>query len=252
VWKTFVVARPLIAISARSRQPGEVANWPGTRAAVMQQTYLDGVWRAGGNDAMIAPRPMTTDDAKEILCRVDGLVLVGGGDVDPALFGQPPHEQVYGVDADSDSLEIALVRAATDLGVPTLAICRGMQVLNVAFGGTLLQHITREPGFGPHGDPREGFALHRVSVEPATHLAKAVGGAPTIEQCWSFHHQAIDRVADGLRITATSDDGTIEAVEWADPEQPWMMAVQWHPERRAHTDHVQQSLFDELIRQATN
>jgi putative glutamine amidotransferase len=218
----------------------------------MQQTYLEGVWRAGGNDAMIAPRPMTTEHAKELLSRVDGLILVGGGDIDPALFGQTPHPQVYGVDAEHDSLELALVHAAIELGVPTLAICRGMQVLNVALGGNLHQHITREPGFGSHGDPREGFALHGVSVEPGTLLAKAIGGSPTIDQCWSFHHQALDQLGDGLRVTAVSDDGAIEAVEFTDADRSWMLGVQWHPERTAHTDHVQQGLFDELIRQSSS
>ncbi len=214
----------------------------------MQQTYLDSIWRAGANDAMIAPRPMTTKDAKEVLGRLDGLVLVGGGDVDPALFGQERHPQVYGVEAESDSLELALVLAAIELNVPIFAICRGMQVLNVALGGTLHQHITREPGFGPHGDPREGFALHEVAVEPGSLLAKAVGGVPVIEQCWSFHHQSLDTVAEGLQVTARSSDSAIEAVEWTDPDRAFLLGVQWHPERTSHVDRVQQGLFDEFVR----
>lgn len=243
--------RPLIAIAARSRRPGEVSGWPDVDSAVMQQTYLDAVWRAGGNDAIIAPRDLAHNVALDLMSRVDGLVLVGGGDVDPALYGQQAHPQVYGVREESDAVEFALLRAALEVEVPTLAICRGMQVLNVALGGTLHQHITRQPGFGHHGDPREGFHLHPVSVEADSLLSKTIGGSPTIDQCWSYHHQSLDVIAEGLRVTGQSTDDAIEAIELADPDGPWVIGVQWHPERTAHVDRVQQGLFDELVRQAS-
>ncbi len=245
------MGRPFIAVSARSRAAGQVSNWPQTRATVAQQTYLEGIWRSGANEAILSPRLMNTDEARDVLSRVDGLVLVGGGDVDPALYGQAQDDQVYGVEEANDSHELALVRAALELKLPMLAICRGMQVLNVALGGTLHQHITGKPGFGAHGDPREGHASHSVNVEPATLLAKAIGGAQTIDDCWSFHHQTIDRLGTGLVITATSDDGAVEAVELTDLASAWTVAVQWHPERTADVDPVQQGLFDELSRQAT-
>jgi putative glutamine amidotransferase len=122
-------------------------------------------------------------------------------------------------------------------------------VLNVARGGTLVQHITGKVPFQAHGQPGEGFALHSVAVEPGSQLAKAQGGASTIAQCWSYHHQVIDELGRGLRVTARADDGAIEGVELAD-SPAWLVAVQWHPERTADVDPAQQALFDELVRQA--
>lgn len=244
--------RPLIGVSARPRKPGEVSGWPDSHASVMQHTYLDGVWRAGGMEAIIAPRALADDEADELVSRLDGLILVGGGDVDPALYGAEPHERVYGVDAASDSLELALARAAVRVELPLLAICRGMQVLNVALGGSLDQHLTGRPGLIDHGQPGVGRALHEVAVESGSLLAKTQGGASSIANCWSYHHQAVDGLGDGLIVSARSSDGVIEAVEFADAgERGWMLALQWHPERTAAADPAHQSLFDELIRQSS-
>lgn len=198
----------------------------------------------------MAPRAMTEADARNYLARVDGLVLVGGGDMDPAHFGQERHPNVYDVEPDSDALEMALARAAFDLGKPFLAICRGMQVLNVSLGGTLHQHITRQPGFGEHGDPAEGKTIHPVLVEAGSTLSKAVGGETLIEECWSFHHQVIDQLAPGLTVSARTSDGAIEGIERADTGAGWLVGVQWHPERTSHRDGVQQALFNELAAQA--
>lgn len=242
------MTRPLIAVSGRPRKPGQVSQWPSTHAAVMQMTYLEALWRAGGDEAILAPRSITDAEAEHLLSRVDGLILVGGGDMDPTHFGQDQHPEVYGIEPHSDALELALVRAAMRTGTPTLAICRGLQVLNVALGGTLHQHITGQPGFGEHGDPRLGHAEHPVEVEAGTLLAKAIGGAARIDRCWSYHHQAIDLLGEGLMVSGRSSDGAIEAVELADGDQhPWMVAIQWHPERTAHEDPHQQSLFDGLV-----
>jgi putative glutamine amidotransferase len=223
-----------------------------TEAAAIQYTYLESLWRSGCDEAMVAPRSLTASDARAYLSRVDGLVIVGGGDVDPALFGQERHEKVYDVEPNSDALELALAKAAFEMGKPFLAICRGMQVLNVALGGTLHQHITREPGFGEHGDPSEGKALHSVNVDPGTALSKAIGGASTIESCWSFHHQAIDILGAGLIVSARSDDGAVEGIERADSGGGWLVGVQWHPERTSHQDPNQQSLFNELAAHAAH
>jgi putative glutamine amidotransferase len=217
----------------------------------MQYTYLESLWRAGCDEAMVAPRTLSVNDARAYLSRVDGLVIVGGGDMDPALFGQERHPNVYDVEPHSDSLELALAAAAFEMGKPFLAICRGMQVLNVALGGTLHQHITREPGLGEHGDPSEGKAIHSVDVDAGTVLAKAIGGTSTIEECWSFHHQAIDALGAGLLVSARSSDGTIEGIERADPSAGWLVGVQWHPERTSHRDPTQQALFNELAAQAS-
>ena len=245
-------ARPLIGVSTRPRKPGEVSGWPDSHASVMQHSYLDGVWRAGGMEAMIAPRFVADDEADELVSRLDGLVLVGGGDVDPALYGAARHERVYGVDAASDALEIALAKAALRAELPLLAICRGMQVLNVALGGTLDQHLTGRPGLIDHGQPGAGRALHDVAIVPGSLLAKTQGGASSMANCWSYHHQAVDRVGEGLVVSARSPDGIVEAVEFADAgDRGWMLAIQWHPERTAATDPAHQSLFDELIRQSS-
>ncbi len=244
--------RPLIGVSARPRKAGEVSGWPDTQASVMQHTYLDAVWRAGGLEAIIAPRFLADDEADELVARLDGLVLVGGGDVDPALYGADPHEFVYGVDAASDALEIALAKAALRAELPLLAICRGMQVLNVALGGTLDQHLTGRPGLIDHGQPGAGKALHEVDVESGSLLAKTQGGATVIGKCWSYHHQAVDVLGEGLIVSGRSSDGVIEAVEFADAhDRGWMMAIQWHPERTAAGDPAHQSFFDELIRQSS-
>jgi putative glutamine amidotransferase len=233
--------KPLIAVSTRPRHAGDVSGWPDTQAAVMQMLYVESIWRAGCMEAMLAPRNLSDDDALDLLSRVDGLVLVGGGDVDPARYGQPPHPTVYGVNAASDDLELTLARAAVELQLPTLAICRGMQVLNVAMGGTLKQHLEPDEGWGEH---RAG-TCHPVKVMAGSQLAEL--GGDRFDAAWSFHHQAIDELAPGLTINATAEDGCIEGFEH---EDSWIMAVQWHPERTAASDPQQQALFDELGRQA--
>ena len=240
--------RPLIAVSSRPRKPGEVSQWPVTGAAVMQMTYLEALWRAGGDEAILAPRTITDEQAGDLMSRFDGLILVGGGDMDPQRFGQAPDPEVYGVEADSDALELQLVTAALRSGTPVLAICRGLQVLNVALGGTLHQHITDTPGTANHGDPRHGHSEHPVEVEPGSLLAKAIGGASRIDACWSYHHQAIDTLGEGLVVTARSANDMMEAVELSDAaNRAWTVGIQWHPERTAHADPHQQALFDALV-----
>lgn len=237
--------RPLIAVSGRPRPAGGVAGWPNVEATVSQRTYTAAVQRAGGEPAVIPPRPMSDDEAVDLLRRFDGLVLVGGGDVDPAHYGQARHEHVYGVELTSDGLELALARAALTTNTPLLGICRGLQVLNVALGGTLHQHMSDHSDLN-HGQADLGPGHHHVEVAPATRLAKAIGGASIIDVAWSYHHQSVDRLGAGLIVTARSDDDSIEAIEPADYDG-WCVAVQWHPERTAETDPQQQALFDGLV-----
>ena len=210
-----------------------------------QRTYTGAVQRAGGEPAIIPPRVMSDDEAVDLLLRFDGLVLVGGGDVDPARYGQTAHEHVYGIESDSDGLELAMARAALITKTPLLAICRGLQVLNVALGGTLHQHMSDHSDVN-HGQADLGPGHHHVEVSPATRLAKAVGGATIIDVAWSYHHQSVDRLGAGLTVTARSDDDSIEAIEPTEYDG-WCIAVQWHPERTADTDPQQQALFDGLI-----
>ena len=148
----------------------------------------------------------------------------------PALYGAEPHDRVYGVDASSDSLELALTKAALRAQLPLLAICRGMQVLNVALGGTLDQHLTGRPGLIDHGQPGAGKALHEVVVESGSLLAKTQGGASSIADCWSYHHQAIDRFAtcEEWRDLLQEAGLRVRAVERWDKGKLWKRLLPFH------------------------
>jgi putative glutamine amidotransferase len=233
--------RPLVAVSAYHLRAGRVAGWQDSAAAV-PRAYLDAFHLAGVRPAIVAPPEVAS--AAEVLSPFAGLALLGGGDVDPDLYGEEPQAEVYGVDAERDQLEVALARQAVADGVPLLAICRGLQVLNVALGGTLHQHLPTV-GVGGHGAPEASgeSAVHDVAVEPATRLAEALGGAGLLRGCVSIHHQAADRVAPGLVVVGRDVDGAIEALE-SRRGAGWVLAVQWHPERTASTDPHQQAIFD--------
>jgi putative glutamine amidotransferase len=203
--------------------------------------YLDAVRRAGGRPVVLAP-----DDPGEALDGIAGLLLLGGGDVDPARYGEAPAPELYGVDAEIDAFELAVVADALRRRVPVLAVCRGMQVLNVSCGGTLDQHITGRT-FVDHGVPLQSGALHDVVVAPGSRLAAAVGGT-RVERCPSHHHQAVDRLGERLTPVGWSDDGLVEAMEHDDG---WVVAVQWHPEETAADDPAQQALFDAFVAEVT-
>jgi gamma-glutamyl-gamma-aminobutyrate hydrolase PuuD len=179
--------------------------------------------------------------------------LVGGGDVDPAQYGaEPDLEHNYGVEPDRDALELGLIHAADRAHLPTLAICRGMQVMNVAFGGTLHQHLPDLSGMLAHGVPLDdSLTTHDVKAAPGSRLLATAG--VDVLSCSSHHHQGVDRIGDRLAPTGWSDDGLVEAIELQveDPyADTWMLGVQWHPEDTATTDTEQQALFDDLVRQA--
>jgi putative glutamine amidotransferase len=210
---------------------------------------------AGARTAIVAPGE--DGDAEELLAPFDGLVLVGGGDVDPARYAAGTDAaHTYGVEPDRDETEVAFVLAADRMHLPTLCICRGMQVMNVAFGGTLHQHLPDLPGLLEHGVPLEDTeALHEVTPEPRTSLSAATKSGPL--QCSSHHHQGVDRVGEPLRVTGRSPDGLVEAIELPIPDMnttnrseaeiTWMLGVQWHPEETAVADPAQQSLFDAMV-----
>jgi putative glutamine amidotransferase len=203
------------------------------------------VRRAGGLPVLLTPGP--SEQVHDLLGRLDGLVLTGGGDLDPATYGGIAHESVYGVDRERDDFELALARAAAERRFPTLCICRGMQVMNVALGGTLIEDLPSErPGATEHniaGD--EAFRpQHEVNVEPGTTTAKALGCDHLSVN--SVHHQALRSVAAGLVVTATAPDGIIEAVAPEDRDWP-MWAVQWHPEYRGPDDAPSLGLFQALV-----
>lgn len=215
-------------------------------AFAIPELYAEAVARAGAQPVLLPSPAVATPE--EILARFDGLLLIGGGDVEPARYGAESHAKLYGVNPDRDQIEIDLALAADAAAFPTLAICRGPQIVNVAFGGTLKQHLADE-GITGHGVPQEddGYVPHKVRIESGSKLAKAVGGATHLTGS-SSHHQAIDTLADGLQAVAWTDDGLIEAFE---RPNGWFLAVQWHPEFTAAQDPIQQSLFDALGEQAS-
>jgi putative glutamine amidotransferase len=205
--------------------------------------YVDAVRRAGGLPILLAPGETRLD---QWLGGVDAVVLTGGGDLDPALYGGAAHAEIQSVDAERDAMELELVRALLARRIPTLAICRGMQMLNVVLGGTLIEHLPDVVGTEVlHRAPPRVPIRHPVSVAPGSKLAQILG--TTEVQAMSWHHQALRRIADGLAVTAHAADGTVEAVELA--AHPWLVAVQWHPELTAAEDPLHQRLFDALVRQ---
>lgn len=232
--------RPVVAITGRHL--AEFDRWPYSNAIVSPRGYLNAVARAGGLPVLVDP----VGDPRGILDRVDALVLTGGPDLDPAGYGQVPHPKTYGVDPAIDDFEVALILDALGRELPTLAICRGFQVLNVACGGTLHQHIPDEPGVEPHGRPGEPNSgrTHAVSIEAGTLLAKVMGTTRTVATC--HHHQAAAEIGAGLRVVARADDGIVEGIE-LEPARGWLLAVQWHPEDTAGSDPSQQHLFDALV-----
>ena len=231
---------PMVAIPAYHLALGRVQGWASGGHA-LPDAYVRAARRAGLRPVILpGPDPAPPE---QVLAPFAGLLLAGGGDVDPARYGEPRDPHVYGVDPDRDSLELGLPSVALAMGLPVLAICRGMQVVNVACGGTLVQHLPDHVARGPHGDPSALTpATHAVRAEPGSRLAGAVG-REVVEGCTSFHHQGVDRLGRGLVPTAWSDDGLVEALEPDDPEA-WLLAVQWHPEMTADADPAQQAIFD--------
>jgi putative glutamine amidotransferase len=212
--------------------------------------YMESVRRAGGEPIEVVAGGETPE---QILARVDGLMLTGGGDVDPRLYGETPHATFQAAETDRDAFEIALSRAAVAKGIPFLAICRGMQVLNVAMGGTLVQDIPSQmPGALGHAVPEPRFAIaHEVWVAKDSLLSELLKDhMEDGETCHvnSRHHQAVKQAAAGFEVTATSPDGVIEAME--KPDAPYCVAVQWHPENFWRTGEFRE-LFQGLVRAAS-
>jgi putative glutamine amidotransferase len=241
--------RPLIAVVAYHLGDERVSRWPRGGYGV-PAPYIEAMRRAGARPLILAPGE--PGEAHEILEPFDGLLLVGGGDVDPALYGEASRRHVYGVEPDRDRLEIELLLEADRMALSTLCICRGMQVMNVAFGGSLYGHLPDVTGLLEHGVPvADTQTVHDVAVEPDTRLGTALGR--TSVECSSHHHQGVDRVAYGLKIAGRSPDGLVEAIErdvQTGTAGTWMVGVQWHPEDTAGEDPAQQALFDSFANAA--
>jgi gamma-glutamyl-gamma-aminobutyrate hydrolase PuuD len=235
--------RPLIGITTYHRTPHADADIG--LAFATPCDYVDSVRRAGGVPVLLSPGESAID---EILSAINGLMVIGGGDVEPACYVSPGHPQIGGVDRERDEFEFALVRAAVERGVPFFGICRGAQVANVALGGSLIEHVP-DAGDGsvPHATADGGFIDHAVMIASGSKLAAILGVATCAAP--SSHHQAIRDVAPGLTVTAHAADGIIEAVELF--RHRWFVAVQWHPERSAARDPLQQRLFDAFVMTST-
>jgi putative glutamine amidotransferase len=233
---------PLIAVPAYHLPAGSLPRWR-TGAHALPEEYAATLARAGAQ-ALLLPAPAVGDPAA-LLDRCDGLLLAGGGDVDPARYGQAPSPHLERLDPRRDELELALLRAAERRGLPVLAVCRGLQLLNVAAGGTLHQHLPEVAGMGPHREaPGGDVLLNDLRVAGGGRLAAALatpgGEAPTRVRGACSHHQGIDRLGDGLTAVAWSADGLVEGVE---REHGWVVGVQWHPEQTAAADPAQAALF---------
>jgi gamma-glutamyl-gamma-aminobutyrate hydrolase PuuD len=216
------VSRPVIGITTYCEQ----ARWGvWDRLADVQLTlYSDAVAASGGAVVLVPP---VAAGVADVVGALDGLIVSGGADVDPVHYAQPAHEAAGPFRPDRDDAELALVRTAVARRLPLLGICRGMQVLNVALGGTLSQHLPDRAGTLAHQGPEPGvFTSRTVKLEADSWLGRAIGDEAATA---CHHHQAVDRLGDGLRVVARADDGTVEAVETVDGSP--IAGVQWHPEQ---------------------
>ncbi|HSP14501.1 MAG TPA: gamma-glutamyl-gamma-aminobutyrate hydrolase family protein [Thermoanaerobaculia bacterium] len=193
--------------------------------AVAYSTYIDSLRRAGAIAVVIPPQP---ENAAEIVEELDGILLAGGDDCDPALYGEERHPSVETMDTRRQDNELSLARAARDRGIPTLGICLGVQMMNIAAGGSLVQDIDSQMKTDiRHASEPEDRATHDVIIEKGTQLGSILGGGRELHVN-SSHHQAIKRVGRGFRVTAHAPDGIVEGLE--DPQHPFYVGVQWHPE----------------------
>jgi gamma-glutamyl-gamma-aminobutyrate hydrolase PuuD len=223
---------PLIGLTSYA-EPARWAVWEG-KAAVVGWVYVDAIHRAGGRTLIIPP---TDHGLDETLDSLDGLVLAGGQDLDPSIYDATPHEETQPPHPERDRAEIDLIRGAAERNLPILAICRGMQVLNTARGGSLIQHLPEHLGSETHREVVGVFSEHPVEIAAGSLLEGILGPmAPVM----SHHHQAADAVGEGLVPVAWADDGTIEALE--DPARDFVLGVQWHPEEGEDL-----ALFDALV-----
>jgi gamma-glutamyl-gamma-aminobutyrate hydrolase PuuD len=216
--------------------PARFGAWD-LESALVPYDYVRAVERAGARALLVPP---SEDGVEETLDALDGLVFSGGSDLDPELYGQAAHAETNGVVRERDRAELELLTSALERDLPVLAICRGSQVLNVALGGDLVQHLPDVVGDETHKQTPGAFADHDVAIDEGTRLAGVLGDRVPVK---SHHHQGLGRIGEGLVATAHADDGSVEALEA--PERRFALGVLWHPE--AGDD---QRLFDALVEEA--
>jgi putative glutamine amidotransferase len=212
--------RPLIGITTYIT-PARFGGWE-EESALVPADYTRAVERAGGRPLLVPP---SEDGVEETLDVLDAVIFSGGSDLDPAAYGQDPHPETTGVEEERDRAELGLLQAALERDMPVLAVCRGSQVLNVALGGDLVQHLPDVVGDHKHKHTPGAYADHDVELIEGTRLASLLGGHAPIK---SHHHQGFGRLGDGLREAARAEDGTVEALE--DPSRRFTLGVLWHPE----------------------
>ncbi len=223
-------ARPVVGLTTYLEQ-ARTGVWD-VQAAFLPEVYFEAVHRAGGIPVLLPPQPVDAGIAATVLGTLDGLIVTGGKDVDPARYGQDPHPPTDEPRRDRDAWEDALLTGAIERGIPFLGICRGLQVLNVARGGSLIQHLPDVVGSTRYNAGGGVFTVNEVAIDAGTRLAEIVPEETL--RVKSYHHQAVDALGAGLVVTARSDDGIVQAVEL--PEHPFGVAVQWHPEEDAAED----------------
>jgi putative glutamine amidotransferase len=237
------MSRPLIGVCA-AVEPASFGVWKEEPTILLPLSYARAIHGAGGMMAMLPPDRRASEEPGELLERLDALILGGGADIDPEIHGGEPHPETVGTNPDRDRFEIALARGALERGIPLLGVCRGMQVLNVACGGTLDQHIPEHLGHDRHRPTPGSWAEHDVRLEPGSLAAEAAG--TELLSVKSHHHQGLDRIPDSLTASAwATDDDTVEAIESGDGE--FVLGVLWHPEEDP-ADHVIPALVETASR----
>jgi len=234
------MSRPRIVLPARFSESASALRY---RAEVTARALIEAVWAAGGEPLVLHPSApggvADRDEVAERLSVADGVLLPGGGDLAARWTGQEPHATLYDVDEEQDAFDLAVARVALDRGLPLLAICRGLQVVNAHLGGTVVQDMDSTYGEKRHHRHR----VHTVAIEAGSALADAIGDKTEVS---CYHHQCLDRLGEGLRVSARADDDVIEAVE-LDRATGWFLGVQWHPEDTWAQNDAQLGIFRALV-----